>query len=585
MLNSLLANIKVVVLITLLAAFAAPSIYAAQNQMLDDFNDGNVSDWERNNSSDATFSISTVTSPSQSGYALKLNFNLPNAGSWTSAEKYFSAPQNWSNSSGIRLWIYGQGTASNNSVIVQLWESTGERFEKKILVNWSQWKLISIPFTGFVASGWNPPGAAIDGQLNKSSIGTLVLAQNGVVGPSELFFDNIELYSEDLTQAEVMIPLYIYPHTWVNNSKVLNPEWQRLIDVKRQYPSLNVWAIVNPNNGPGAEINQDYVSGITQLKSVGIKVIGYTYTKWAKQYSDSEVPEVRSVDSVQTDIGRWKTWYAVDGIFFDEMATVESTDRIPPCATSDNPTNCTSRSEYYARLNSYAKSQGFTLTVGNPGTTPNDKYFSTMDTIVMYEQIGYPTNDKYSALPTTEPKSKWTILPHTVQTVDVASLNTAKNFVKYIYVTNDCYYEKTQANPEQCACVNPWDNLPSKQYLESLFSVLLNGSLTTNSPPRVSITSPLNGAKLTGSSNITINATASDVDGSVAKVEFLVGNTVVCTDTSAPYSCSYYLSSGTVSLTARATDNVGAVTTSTNLLLLALPIQLIMLCLRLPLMF
>ena len=81
------------------------------------------------------------------------------------------------------------------------------------------------------------------------------------------------------------------------------------------------------------------------------------------------------------------------------------------------------------------------------------------------------------------------------------------------------------------------------------------------SGPRVAVASPEAGARVSGT--VPLTATAGD-DGSVAKVEFLVGATVVGTDTSAPYSASWNASavSGTQTITARATDDAGNVKTS-----------------------
>lgn len=81
--------------------------------------------------------------------------------------------------------------------------------------------------------------------------------------------------------------------------------------------------------------------------------------------------------------------------------------------------------------------------------------------------------------------------------------------------------------------------------------------------PTVSITSPASGATFIAPANITITATASDSDGTVAKVEFFDGTTLVGTKTAAPYSVALTnVAAGTHSYTARATDNVGGATTS-----------------------
>ncbi len=83
-----------------------------------------------------------------------------------------------------------------------------------------------------------------------------------------------------------------------------------------------------------------------------------------------------------------------------------------------------------------------------------------------------------------------------------------------------------------------------------------------NTSPSVSITSPQSGTTFTVGDNISISANASDSDGAVTQVEFLVDGTVVATDTSAPYTANWNATQGSHSITTRATDNEGAVTTS-----------------------
>jgi hypothetical protein len=92
------------------------------------------------------------------------------------------------------------------------------------------------------------------------------------------------------------------------------------------------------------------------------------------------------------------------------------------------------------------------------------------------------------------------------------------------------------------------------------FSVVDDAS---NAPPSVALTSPANGATFAAGSTITITATASDPDGSVAFVDFLRGTTVLGMDTTSPYSFSWTsVPAGTYTLTARATDNDAAAATS-----------------------
>ena len=62
---------------------------------------------------------------------------------------------------------------------------------------------------------------------------------------------------------------------------------------------------------------------------------------------------------------------------------------------------------------------------------------------------------------------------------------------------------------------------------------------------------------------ITLTASAADSDGSVTQVEFLQGTTVVGTSTGPTFSFNWTnVAAGSYTLTARATDNSGATTTS-----------------------
>lgn len=84
-----------------------------------------------------------------------------------------------------------------------------------------------------------------------------------------------------------------------------------------------------------------------------------------------------------------------------------------------------------------------------------------------------------------------------------------------------------------------------------------------NTPPTASLTAPVNNATYTAPASITLAATAADTDGTVAQVAFYNGSTLLGTDTSSPYSFSWAnVAAGTYTLTTRATDNAGAVTTS-----------------------
>jgi hypothetical protein len=80
----------------------------------------------------------------------------------------------------------------------------------------------------------------------------------------------------------------------------------------------------------------------------------------------------------------------------------------------------------------------------------------------------------------------------------------------------------------------------------------------------VSITLPSDGDAFTAPANITISATASVSGGTVTKVDFYQGTTLLGTDTTSPYSYIWSdVNAGRYSLTAQATDNNGRVGIST----------------------
>ena len=84
----------------------------------------------------------------------------------------------------------------------------------------------------------------------------------------------------------------------------------------------------------------------------------------------------------------------------------------------------------------------------------------------------------------------------------------------------------------------------------------------TNAPPSVTITSPANGSTSAAPASVTLEATAIDRDGTVTGVEFFDGATSLGIDATSAYSLTVNLGLGTHALTAVATDNLGASSTS-----------------------
>lgn len=219
-----------------------------------------------------------------------------------------------------------------------------------------------------------------------------------------------------------IIPLYTYP---------TSPTWNTIVNAKIAHPHVPIIAIVNPSNGPGSAQDTNFVYGINKLRAHGVIVIGYVPTGYGS----------RSITSTENLIYKWRLWYSnVNGILFDEMSNVKGYEN------------------YYRTLNSYAKALGFTYTVGNPGTDVPSTYVGTVNTILIYERQGLPSLSYLDGWHSYYSRNNWGVTSYADPTLNPSWITSAKNYVGYIYITNDILYP------------NPFDSLPS--YFSTLISYL-----------------------------------------------------------------------------------------------------------------
>lgn len=116
-----------------------------------------------------------------------------------------------------------------------------------------------------------------------------------------------------------------------------------------------------------------------------------------------------------------------------------------------------------------------------------------------------------------------------------------------------------------------WTGVPAGTYsltarATNNFGVAVSSNpitVTVRAPPVVAITLPSAGANYSAPAAIQIDANASEAGGSITKVDFYRGSTLVGTATSAPYSIIWSgVPAGNYSITAKATDARGISTTS-----------------------
>ncbi len=234
---------------------------------------------------------------------------------------------------------------------------------------------------------------------------------------------------------QLIIPAYFYPGAL----------WDQSINSRTSGEIM----IMNPNSGPGASVDQNYVASVLRAKAAGIRVIGYVHTSYG----------LRSSIEVKSEIDKFKLWYNVDGIFLDEGAT-------DPVKLS-----------YYKDIQSYIQqTMPGKVIVINPGVVPDEGYMSVADIVMIFE-------DTYGAYKTWSPPawvskyapSRFAHLVHaTASEADMKDAATLafKRRGGYAFITNDLL-------------PNPWDSLPP--YYASQVAQLSGSSCVATTPVKTGV--------------------------------------------------------------------------------------------------
>jgi hypothetical protein len=437
---------------------------------VDSFDDNDVSDWQDFAGTASTMSHRISSSHAQSGrLSMKLTYTV-GAGGYAGVERTFSPGPDWSAATALSLWVYGAG--SGHRFVVQLYDAGGERWESAFLVDFTGWRLQTLPFAAFTPSSFQPSGAVVDGRRDLAGIQGLALIP-AASGSSTVYVDSLALSATAVAPSgtggragtggasgtggvsgiggasgtggvsgiggasgtggapvapppatgatATLIPLYSYP---------TDASWTVVASAKLAHPTVPVVAIVNPDNGPGSSVDTSYTSGIAKLRAAGVKVIGYVYTSYG----------ARGSAEVRADIDRWRTFYpGVSGIFFDEQA------------------NTTGLETYYKALSTYVKQTGMDFTVGNPGADTAPSYVGTVDLILIYESAGVPSLASLDGWHRNYDRGNFGVIPYGCPTSSAAFVQSARDRVGYIYLQSD-------------TLPNPWDTVPS--YLSTLLGQL-----------------------------------------------------------------------------------------------------------------
>src|SRR5437667_84959 len=200
------------------------------------------------------------------------------------------------------------------------------------------------------------------------------------------------------TNSGVVIPLYTYP---------TDGSWAETLQAKNAHPNVPIIAVINPSNGPGGASDLKFVQGVKNFQAAGIIVLGYVATGYASH----------GMSDLDAQISSYWNWYRVNGIMFDEMSNVPGNEN------------------YYFTLNTYVKSLGMTMTMGNPGTSVPSSYIGTLDSLCIFEQGGLPTLSYLSSY-SGHPKSNFAYIGLSVSSLNTSFEVSSSNYVQWIYITD-----------------------------------------------------------------------------------------------------------------------------------------------------
>lgn len=333
----------------------------------------------------------------------------------------------------------------------------------------------------------------------------------------------------------------------------------------------------------GAVIKVEFFSGTTLLHTATAAPYGYS---WTNVSAGSYVLTARATDSlgaattsvpVAVTVGPANAPPAVAitspiaGMSFNAPAAVNIT------ASAADSDGTISKVEFFA---------GTTL-LGAVTTTPYN--FAWPNVAPGSYVLTARATDNLGATTTSAPVGITVVAPNVAPTVSMVSPANGATFVAPATIAmsasaadSDGTIAKVEffAGPTLIASVISapysftWTNVPAGIYALSARATDDRGATTSSSSvtatvsaanalPAVTLTSPSNGASFSAPATVALSATAADGDGTIARVEFLAGSTVLATVTTPPYTYNWTnVAAGNYTLRARATDNQNASTTS-----------------------
>ena len=156
----------------------------------------------------------------------------------------------------------------------------------------------------------------------------------------------MESNTDEAAGRRLLAPLYAYPGTEPG-------PWAEAVANAGSLAGL----ILNPDSGPGAAAEPEFVAAAGRLRAAGVPLLGYVDTAYGRRHHREVV----------ADIERHRDWYDVDGVFLDQAGS--GADLLP----------------HYRRLAVAARSLDASRVVLNPGVHPHPGFAETADLLITFE--------------------------------------------------------------------------------------------------------------------------------------------------------------------------------------------------------
>lgn len=183
------------------------------------------------------------------------------------------------------------------------------------------------------------------------------------------------------------------------------------------------YIILNPLSGPGSAVDGGYVNVVSQARKAGVAILGYVDTAFAK----------RDIDIVEQEVSRYREWYAIDGVFFDQTSPTKA------------------HLSYYRRLARYTRQTPGSVVAFNPGVYPHPSYARLADLIVTFE--GPDTRYVDLEVPLWARRHDADVFCHLIYATAAANLPTVLALARTHHVANVFVTDRNLDNP--------WDCMPS----------------------------------------------------------------------------------------------------------------------------